>query len=130
MPFDQKTAAPLSTRIRQTLGPNGEHWGKGDLCKHGRACLMGAAMIAEGTLIMDLDWESAQAERLGELLDRAIRRIEPVGTTSCEIHQCPPGKDFVAGWNDECANWSQIVAVLDELSDMESARAYQALVNA
>ena len=63
-------AVPLTSRMRELFGPNGERWAKGAFIRPSKArrgeltyCLVGARMVAEG-------WEIA--ERYGDT--RAIQR--------------------------------------------------------
>lgn len=107
-------AVPLTSRMRELFGPNGERWAKGAFIRPSMArggeltyCLVGARMVAEG-------WEIA--ERYGDT--RAIQRAGCAvmrGLNALGIHTAP------TEYNDHCkTSWPDIVRVLDAMEQIEA----------
>lgn len=134
MPFDGKSAAPLSARMRELFGPNGEHWGRKRLAaieggnnKPGtmRFCLLGAALVASGTRTADdlicRRVSTQDVDSVVPILCAAADRMGSVPRYPAGVEGMYPASR-IANFNDNLAFWDSIVRFLDALEEAELAR--------
>ena len=104
MPLDNTSLTPVANRMREILGPNGEHWCTWSLSDgRGNHCIMGAYLMALGR-----GRDASYNELCNDLL-HAVRKVEPTAKST-------------PGFNNRQTSFEPIRRVIDAFAEMEAEK--------
>lgn len=116
MPFDNKTVAPVTARMRELLGPQGEHWCRLVRTNHKQQhCLMGILDIIEGKSLGNGLRGSRNVERLAA----AVRKVDIHHRRRHFYDEAAGSASVVCNYNNSADSFADIVRLLDIAAELE-----------